>query len=231
LHRAAYAALGLDWTYDAIEVDAAGLLAFLDSRDETWAGLSLTMPLKTAVLPWLSTCSHVVRATGSANTVLLPARHGDNTDVAGILAALAEVGITRAARVVVLGSGATARSALAAAAALGCARPTVVARSAPAVSLDADVVSWSPGVVAGCDLLVSTLPAGAADPFAPHVAGIPVLLDVVYNPWPTALALGCRGVVVGGGEMLLHQAAAQVALMTGHPAPVDAMRAVLKHSQ
>ncbi|MEO6206201.1 MAG: shikimate dehydrogenase, partial [Mycobacteriales bacterium] len=196
--------------------------------DDSWVGLSLTMPLKTAVLPLLASSSDLVRATGSANTVLLPARHGENTDVAGMLAALAEVGLTQAARVVVLGSGATARSALAAAAALGCARPTVVARSTPAVPLDAEVVAWSPEVLDGCDLLISTLPARAADAFAAHVGDVPALLDVVYDPWPTALAQACRGVVASGAAMLLHQAAAQVTLMTGQAAPVDAMRGALK---
>lgn len=186
------------------------------------------MPLKTAVLPLLSSCSDLVTATASANTVLLPARHGHNTDVAGILAALAEAGITQASRVVVLGGGATARSALAAASVLGCDRPTVVARSAAAVPLDADVVAWSPEVLRSCDLLVSTLPARAADPFAEHAADVPALLDVVYDPWPTALARACQGVVVSGAAMLLHQAAAQVTLMTGQPAPVDAMRGALK---
>ena len=79
----------------------------------------------------------------------------------------------------------------------------------------------------GCDLLVSTLPRGAADLLAPHVADVPALLDVVYDPWPTPLAAACRGTVVSGAAMLLHQAGAQVELMTGRPAPIEAMRAAL----
>jgi shikimate dehydrogenase len=78
-----------------------------------------------------------------------------------------------------------------------------------------------------CDLLISTLPAGAADRFAPYVRDVPALLDVVYDPWPTALAAACGGVVVSGASMLLHQAAEQVHLMTGLKPPVDAMRGAL----
>src|SRR4051794_13120797 len=83
LHRAAYRELGLDWSYDAIECDEVGLPAFVDSLDETWAGLSLTMPLKRAVLPLLDEMSEIATSTGVANTVLRRdgRKRGDNTDV------------------------------------------------------------------------------------------------------------------------------------------------------
>lgn len=215
--------------------DLAALLAGLGPE---WAGLSLTMPLKQAVLPLLDSCSDLARDVAAANTVVLRdgLRHGENTDVHGIVAALAEHGVHRAGRAVVLGGGATARSALAALALLGGTEPVLVVRSPPTETLAAAgrlglsprVVALSPGVLDGCDLLVSTLPAGAADAVAAQVADVPVLLDVVYAPWPTALASACRGVVVGGASMLLHQAARQVELMTGSPAPLEAMRAALK---
>lgn len=196
------------------------------------------MPLKQAVLPLLSSSSELVRQVAAANTVLLPARRGENTDVVGMVAALAEVGVRQVARAVVLGGGATARSALAALAALGCRTPTLVVRSpadetlaaATRLGVTPTVTGWDPEVVAGCDLLVSTVPAGGADRFAPYVADVPVLLDVVYAPWPTAIASSCRGVVVGGAAMLLHQAAAQVALMTGLEVPLEPMRAALKQT-
>ncbi|MCW2570032.1 MAG: shikimate 5-dehydrogenase [Frankiales bacterium] len=216
----------------------AGLPEFLAGLDASWAGLSLTMPLKQAVLPLLTDSSDLVRQVAAANTLLLPARRGENTDVHGMVAALAEVGLTSAEHAVVLGGGATARSALAALAQLGCRTPTLMVRSSPDETLAAAarlgvsprVSGWDPAGLAGCDLLVSTVPAGAADPFAPHVADVPVLLDVVYDPWPTALASSCRGVVVGGGVMLLHQAAAQVELMTGLSPPLEVMRATLKQT-
>jgi shikimate dehydrogenase len=196
------------------------------------------MPLKQAVLPLLVSASELVEQVAAANTVLLPGRYGENTDVAGIVAALAEVGVTSVSRAVVLGAGATARSALAALATLGCLSPTLVVRSEPVEALAAAgrlgvtprVAGWDPAVLETCDLVISTVPAGAADAFAPYVADIPVLLDVVYDPWPTALASSCRGIVVGGAVMLLHQAAAQVALMTGLEPPLEAMRAALKQS-
>lgn len=211
------------------------LPVFLDGLDDSWAGLSLTMPLKQAVLPLLSSSSSLVTSVAAANTVLLPSRRGENTDIAGILAALAAAGVTAVSSAVVLGGGATARSALAALGRLGCTSPVLVVRSEPVEAVAAaarlgvtpTVSGWDPAVLAGCELLVSTLPAGAADRCAPYVGQVPVLLDVVYDPWPTALAASCRGIVVGGGEMLLHQAAAQVTLMTGMSAPLGAMRAVL----
>ena len=51
LHRAAYAALGLDWTYDAVQVSPETLRLFLQSLDSTWAGVSLTLPLTTLDAP------------------------------------------------------------------------------------------------------------------------------------------------------------------------------------
>ena len=237
LHRAAYAALGLDWTYDAVDCGEDDLPALLDGLDDSWAGLSLTMPLKQAVLPLLDEVTDLARDVAAANTVVLRdgRRSGANTDVHGIVAALYEAGVTSAERPVVLGGGATARSALAALAVLGARTPVLVVRSEPRETLAAaerlgvrpTLAAYDPAVLRGCDLLVSTLPSGAADALAPHVADVPALLDVVYDPWPTPLAAACRGTVVSGAAMLLHQAAAQVELMTGRPAPIWAMRAAL----
>jgi shikimate dehydrogenase len=238
LHRAAYAALGLDWTYDAIDLDAAGLPAFLAGLSDQWAGLSLTMPLKQAVLPLLDTCTELARDVAAANTVVLSAgeRHGHNTDVGGMVAALGEIGVLGATRPVVLGGGATARSALAALALLGCRTPVLIVRSKPVETLAAaarlgvqpTVAAVGPEVFEGSDLVISTLPPGTADAMAAYVRHVPALLDVVYDPWPTALAGACRGVVASGAQMLLHQAAAQVELMTGRSAPLEQMRACLK---
>jgi shikimate dehydrogenase len=219
LHRAAYAALGLDWTYDAVEVSSDGLAGFVEGLGPEWAGLSLTMPLKQVVLPLLDEVSDVARLTGAANTVVLRdgRREGHNTDVAGIVAALREAGTGDLSRAAVIGAGATAASALVA---LG-----IELRVGELHPLELED-RW-PQVV------ISTLPAGAADALAAlsdPSGNVPTLLDVVYAPWPTALASvysAAGGVVVGGAAMLLHQAAAQVELMTGQPAPLDAMRAAL----
>lgn len=243
LHRAAYAALGLgDWSYEAVECDEAGLPAFIESGD--WAGLSLTMPLKRTVLPLLDHADPLAVATGGANTVVFRAdgRHGYNTDVRGITDALAEAGVTEAGRVLILGAGATACSALAAASELGAPGADVAVRDpsragdllAAARRLGLRARLRDLGEIAGerPDLLISTVPAGAADFFAERINAThqspPAVLDVVYAPWPTPLATAAAGagaLVAGGFAMLLHQAVAQVELMTGKPGPVEAMRA------
>lgn len=236
LHRAAYATLGLHWTYDALDVRPDALAGLLDGLGPEWAGLSLTMPLKQTVLPLLDTLSPLAAATGAANTVVLTAagRAGENTDVDGIVAALGEAGVRQVAAGVVLGGGATAASALAALALLGERAPAVLVRDATRVGpllAAAERLGVAPrllplGALPEADVVISTLPAGAAD--ALPGAGTGVLLDVVYDPWPTALAAAWRGPVVPGAAMLLHQAARQVELMTGRPAPLPAMRAALE---
>ncbi|MWV49769.1 shikimate dehydrogenase [Rathayibacter sp. VKM Ac-2803] len=231
LHAAAYGVLGLEWTYTAVEATEA-TLADVIAR-ERWHGLSLTMPLKHAVRPLLAEEDLVARATGAVNTVLVEGERlrGFNTDVAGIVRALAEAGITSADRVEVLGGGATAASAIAAAAELGAARVTVTLRSperaaalepvATALGVVLDVrpfADWESG--APHPLVVSTLPGGAADALrVPDVvAASSTLFDVAYSPWPSTLALRWRAAespVVSGFGMLLHQALVQVRIFAG----------------
>jgi shikimate dehydrogenase len=248
LHRAAYAALDLDgWTYEAIECDESGLPARLERCGPDWAGLSLTMPLKRTVLPLLDRIDPVAELTGGANTVVLRdgARHGYNTDVHGLVTALTEAGLTEAGDggAVILGAGATACSAVAALADLGWrgVRVAVRDRSRAGELLG---VAERLGVAAslrpygeknlgdGAELVLSTVPGTGADSYAERLGrlGRPprIVMDVVYHPWPTALACAAQAagsIAVGGFEMLLHQAARQVELMTGRPAPVAAMRA------
>jgi shikimate dehydrogenase len=243
LHTAAYAALGLaGWSYTAIECDEAGLPALLDSRGPEWAGLSLTMPLKRAVLPLLDCTEPLAVAAGGANTVVFDdgARHGYNTDVPGMVAALAEAGITAPGRATILGAGATACAALAALRETGLTSAVVLVRdqaraddllaAAGRLGVAVDLRPYNAGIREG-DLLVSTVPAGAADFYAERAGSRPrpaAVLDVVYAPWPTPLAQAAAmsgAIVVSGFDLLLHQAARQVELMTGiKPAPLAAMR-------
>lgn len=247
LHRAAYDALGLDWTYDAVLMEPSGLPAFLAGLGPEWAGLSLTMPLKQTVLPLLGSTSRLVDITGAANTVLLRDGEvvGHNTDVQGIVAALREAGTGDISRAAVLGAGATAASAIVALHDLGAHHVRVLARSvaraqallpvAAAVGVELRFGSLDPLEVEDRwpEVIINTTPAGALEAFAAESSPdpkVPVLLDVVYAPWPTPLATvyeAAGGTVVGGAQMLLHQAAAQVELMTGRPAPLEAMRAAL----
>ncbi|MBB2921849.1 shikimate dehydrogenase [Cellulomonas cellasea] len=257
LHRAAYGALGLDdWRYDPVDVTEDDLAGFVGALDASWAGLSLTMPLKQTVLPLLDHVEPLAGVVGAVNTVLVqPARGtpvltGANTDVYGLVTALGEALGPEAPAprrtAAVLGGGATAASTLAALAQLGCTTPVVYVRSLARVGglmraahrmgvepryalLDAAARE-----VPGADLVVSTLPPRAADGLAVDLDGSTVdgvLLDVAYDPRPTALSVAWRragGAVVGGERMLLHQAVEQVRLMTGLAGPVAAMDEALQ---
>lgn len=245
LHRAAYARLGLDWTYEAVDVEAAKLGSFVDSCGPEWVGLSLTMPLKHAVLPLLDEADDVVTLVGAANTLLWRdgRRVGANTDVGGLVAALREQGITTIeGPVTILGAGATAASTLAAIARLGAREVSLYARRPEAadplrslakrLELELEVASWSTADTAlGADLVLSTVPTGAADALAGGVPLLPGLLfDVVYAPWPTPLAAawaGRGGRVSSGLDLLVHQALDQVRLMTGQQVDVTVLRAGL----
>jgi shikimate dehydrogenase len=231
LHRAAYRELGLaDWTYDAIEVVEPELAGFLAALGPEWAGLSLTMPLKTTVLPLVDEVSPLGATTGSVNTLLLRdgRRLGDNTDIAGLRLALDRVGHGAGGRAVVLGGGATARSALAALAGrvteiVAYVREPALASAligvASALDVPLDVRRWGARVDLAADLVVNTTPRGAADPLAALVPGDPrALVEVVYEPRPTVLTAawtGAGGRVADGLVMLVGQAVEQVRLMTG----------------
>jgi shikimate dehydrogenase len=244
LHATAYASLGLtEWRYEAIECAEAGLPGLVDALGPEWAGLSLTMPLKRVALTVADEVSPLAGAVGAANTLVLGGhRRAENTDVAGIVAALQEAGLGQVGAAVVLGAGGTAQAALAALRALGERTPTVVVRdparttelrtAADRLGVHPTIRGGLPGVeLPDADVVISTLPSGAADALRPQRWQTrPVVLDVVYAPWPTplataALAAGCR--VVSGLAMLLHQAVAQVELMTGQSPPVPPMRTAL----
>lgn len=263
LHRAAYAALGMtDWRYDAADVTEEQLPAYVAQLDATWAGLSLTMPLKKTVIGMLDHVEPLAEVVGAVNTVLVQGAGsrvslaGANTDVHGLVTALGEgldrLGAGRSVSgAVVLGGGATAASALAALAELGCPTPHVYARSmarvggtmraASRMGVEPRFLTMDPAerllaAMGEADVVVSTLPARAADPIAElltssgaRVSG--VLLDCSYDPRPTAVGVAwgaAGGAYVSGERMLLHQATEQVRLMTGRVAPVEAMAEALE---
>lgn len=283
LHNAAYAELGLtNWAYDAHDVTTEQLPEFLAQMDDSWAGLSLTMPLKSSIQPHLDVIDPLAEVVGAANTVICQYSGGSrmlvgaNTDVYGIVASLRTAGLTAAINsAAVLGAGGTAAAALAALAELGCAEPQVLVRSrgrAGALLRAADRMGvhpqWrsfsGPDAVAAlleADVVISTVPAGATDGLVPLLmearqmraagansggaldasveesgalagesAALGMLLDVVYDPWPTRFAEYWRGtgaVIVPGTAMLLHQAGEQVRLITGQTAPIDVMAQAL----
>ncbi|MBT8224268.1 MAG: shikimate dehydrogenase [Dactylosporangium sp.] len=240
IHGAGFVAAGLvDWSYTAIECAQDQLADLVAGLEPGWAGLSLTMPLKEVALVVADTVEPMAAALGAANTLVRGPEgwHAVNTDAPGMLDALGAAGVDRAARVAVLGGGGTARAALGAAAGLGAA-VTVYARRAGAIDALRPVAAalgvtltgepWSAaGGCAAADVVISTVPKGVAD----HLAGMgwrpeTVVFDVVYAPWPTAIAggahaAGCR--VVSGLDLLLAQAVRQFERFTGTPAPVGAM--------
>jgi shikimate dehydrogenase len=237
LHLAAYRRLGLDWEYSAIELRGNELAEFVGGLDESWRGLSLTMPLKQDVLPLLDDVDELARLTGAANTVLLDGgtRRGFNTDVGGIVRALAAAGCERIGRGVLIGGGATAASALAAMAEIGAREVRIFLRRQAAgaaivalgreFGLTVEVAQLAEfGAVTNADLVVSTVPGGTDLGVAASADLITsaVLLDVAYSPWPTRLAaqwLEAGGTVVDGLGMLLHQALLQVRIfVNGDPA-------------
>jgi shikimate dehydrogenase len=241
LHRAAYRHLGLNWHYGSHEVDEAGLPDFLRGLDSSWRGLSLTMPLKQAAIACVDELSETARLVDAVNTVLFEPdglRHGDNTDVPGMVDGLRERGVPRVAAASVLGGGATARSALAALAQVADAATVYVrtpARAehllsiAAALGLACTVCPWEDRRE-GLDapVVMVTTPVGATDDLAALVPDQPgALLDVGYSFGATALATSwavAGGAVVGGLDVLVHQARLQVLLMTGMTVPITVLR-------
>lgn len=249
LHLAAYAALGLDsWSYERIECTGEQLPGLVAGLGPEWVGLSVTMPGKVAALHVADVRTERAVLAGSANTLVRTEDgwRADCTDVDGVAGALRERGVhdLTGRSVTVVGAGGTSRPALVALAALGAASATVVARS---LDRAADTLACAEAaglrtsflpiddpalaeVAASSAVVVSTVPAAGAAPVAAALAHAPVVLDAIYDPWPTPLAAAAQAAgstVVSGLEMLLNQAYGQVEQFTGRPAPKDAMRAAI----
>jgi len=254
LHRAAYARLGLSWEYDAVPVGSGGLAGFLDGLDGSWRGLSLTMPLKREALALAAGATGLAsglatdraRVAGGVNTLVLDGGRpvlADNTDLPGAVAAVRERYDGPVARGTILGGGATAASTGLALCDLGARevrllarRPERAADAAAAIAAHpagprVDVLPLAGTAVTG-EVVVSTVPAAAQDDdLVRRCADVPVVFEVLYDPWPTPLAIAAGGsgrVLVGGLDLLVHQAVLQLELFTGCEAlagdVLDAMR-------
>lgn len=230
LHSAAYAELGLAWSYRRADVREDELGEFLDGLDHSWRGVSATMPLKNELALLGDEADRTVELTGAANTLLFAddgRRILRNTDVVGVERALRGVGLETAEHAVIVGAGATARAVLVALDSLGARAVTSVVRDparaaglrdlADQVGLEFDVVALSSlsAIVDDTDVVVWTVPNGV-----PLEQELPistreraVALDVTYHPWPGPLAaqwMEVGGRVASGRDMLLHQAVRQV---------------------
>ncbi len=243
LHRAAYGRLGLDWTYAAIDVPSTALGGFLEGLDETWRGLSLTMPLKREATDLVYSLDHWASVSGAANTILLDGdrRHGFNTDVPGAMGAIRERSDASVHTAVVLGGGATAASVLLALIELGArstrllvrdparARETVEVVEAQSGACELSVGTLTDVRVLDADIVVSTVPTVAQTPaLLAACRSVDTVFEVVYDPWPTPLAVAAQDTgqtLVSGLDLLAHQAVLQVELMTGHSVPVELVRA------
>jgi shikimate dehydrogenase len=243
LHLAAYAQLGEEIGYSAIDVTEESLPAFMASvgAETGWRGLSVTMPLKKAMVGEVDEIRGVARVLGVINTVVFEGegtsgrRIGYNTDVAGIINALRNAGAAEGPAAVVLGGGGTAAAAVAALQELGAKSVDVYVRNtaraaepraaASGLALDIAVHPMTDAVaaMARADVVISTLPPRAADGMAAELEQLGrttdgVLLDVAYDPWPSRIAAAWQkggGTVVPGLEMLLYQAVEQVRYFTG----------------
>lgn len=240
LHRTAYDVAGLDWSYDAVRVPAGGLADHVAGLGDDWRGLSLTMPLKREAIPLADTVSERARRVGAANTLLLVDGevHADNTDLPGAVAAIRERYAGPVTSATILGAGATAASVGLALVELGAQSIGLLARDPARAAETVAVIGGHPaGPVVGVaslahgpvegEVVVSTIPASAQDEdLVARCAAVPVVFEVVYDPWPTPLAAAATDrVLVSGLDLLVHQAALQFEIFTGLPAPLDAMRA------
>jgi shikimate dehydrogenase len=256
LHLAAYRALGLThWTYERIECTADQLPSLVGGFGPEWIGLSVTMPGKFAALAFADERTPRAALVGSANTLLHTANgwRADNTDVDGVIGALGTAGgfpgrsggkVPAPGKALILGTGGTAPAAVVALAALGFEELTLASRNPDRAAQSLNVAEAA-GVgaqhctldsatlarqVSQASVVINTLPADVAAGYAVALASAPVLLDAIYDPWPTPLAAAVSaagGTVVSGLQMLLHQAFAQVEQFTGQPAPRAQMAAAL----
>ncbi|GAA1533853.1 shikimate dehydrogenase [Nocardioides humi] len=241
LHRAGYDAARVYARYDAVQVPAGGLRAFVADLLPVWRGLSVTAPLKREALELATRVSERAIRAGGANTLVRTddGWEADNTDLPGAVAAIRERydGPVRAATI--LGAGATAASTGLALAELGARTLRLLARDPSRAEATAEVLRRVEGVVVDVlplessavvgEVVVSTVPAAAqTEALVAATRDAAVLFEVVYDPWPTRLAAAAAGrgqTLVSGLDLLVHQAVLQFAMFTGHDGPLDAMRA------
>jgi len=230
LHTLAYKELGMESNYIAIEVKNGDLSTFLSTCDESWTGLSLTMPLKEEVIPLARTVSDLARTINSANTLVRDNGHwhATTTDVPGFVHATEANGKKISGEVLIIGAGATARAAAAAADGLAD-RITVMMRASTremdmrgcVKTSELNVVSWgdSPSF-SSAEMIISTTPPGATDSLLDYFPKKPqsVLFDVLYHPWPTMALSNWKangGEIIDGLDLLIHQAIDQIQLFSG----------------
>jgi shikimate dehydrogenase len=240
MHNAAFKACGLDWTYELRDVPPSDLMsAMAGLREPETAGANVTVPYKLAVMQHLDRLDAAALRAHAVNTISRDHDHlvGSNTDVAGIRAAIDEVGLDpHGARVVVLGAGGSAR---AAAVALEGAHITFVARSPESAGeMPGTVLGWSdpawPTATRSADLLLNATPLGRREEMPVRPNALPAtgaVIDLVYVAGGTPLIRKARSVglrTADGWLVLLAQGAMSFEIWTGLRAPIDVMRQALE---
>ncbi|BAN02346.1 shikimate dehydrogenase [Ilumatobacter coccineus] len=254
IHRAAFEAAGVDWSYVAFDVaEGRADEAIAAMRLLGIAGLSVTMPHKEAIARLVDRLDPAAQALGSVNTVSWDDGRlvGSSTDGAGFVASLADAGVAvDGARVAIIGAGGAARSVIDALARAGSPDITVLNRSADRAEAAAALASAaSVGIVSDitrADIVVNATSVGmGVEPSAATDGDLPcdptllhdgqVVADLVYHPLETAWMARAadRGArTVDGLGMLVHQAALQQRIWLGAGAVIDtvAMRAAAERS-
>jgi len=228
LHNEAFALLGIEGSYRAIEVTSGTLARFVNDHSENFEYFSLTMPLKEEVLSLGFQTDARTSEIQSGNT--LYKRGSDfqltSTDGSGFISALAHIGATQFNKVLILGAGGTARAVTGALDSISKEIHVLGRSSIREEALHKAIHSahfqyhrWSTNLIFDeYDLVVNTTPAGAADQLTDAVStGIStILFDVIYKPWPTELAKrwsDSGGVVINGIELLLYQGLDQLEIV------------------
>jgi shikimate dehydrogenase len=240
MHRAAYAELGLDWTYEAIELGEAALPAFLSALGDDVRGLSVTAPLKRVAARSADRRTEDVEMLGVANTLVIDDGLivAANTDVGGVVAAIGERDLRRLRTARIVGGGATATSVAHALASMGVthlefmvrepSRAQGAADQASALGAEVTIRRIDQPMLDKVDLLVSTVPGDVIGSRSHElVESSRAVFDVVYDPWPTSLATAASEAkvpVISGLDLLAHQAALQVELMTGGTVSAQLLR-------
>jgi shikimate dehydrogenase len=239
MHNAAFHALGLDWTYELLDVDPTGLSAALTGlRRAEVAGANVTIPYKQAVMGQLDGLDPEAVKARAVNTIVRDGDRlvGSNTDIAAIRSAIAGVGVEpRGAHVVVFGVGGSAR---AASVALEGAHVTFVSRHPDDADVPGRTIGWDDGSLHGlvreADLLVNATPLGRREEMPIRPAALPrdgAVIDLVYVTGGTPLVRKARSLglrTADGWEILLAQGARSFEMWTGRPAPESAMRETLQ---
>ena len=238
LHAAAYRVLGLDWAYGRQDLTEDQLDGYVSTRDATWVGLSLTMPLKYRATELADVVDEASALTGACNTLLFDPEtqrvQGFNTDVPALASVIRESATGAPDAVSIVGGGATAVSAVVAASRAGALSADIFVRDTTRAS-NAVVAGHACGINVAVhhlsdfaessrnDVSIMTLPGSVDLDLAQAGAENRILIDVAYSPWPTSRAQQWQasgGRIVGGLHMLVRQAVLQVRVFVSGSADV-----------